>query len=139
MIRMPGRRLLAFLAALAVAGPAAHAGVAAAPGRIPSAFAKCYACHSLDPEERDLPGPNLHGLLGRRAGALPGFEFSPALREAGRRGLMWTEEALDRFLRDPQAAVPGTAMGPPGLREAAERRAVIDYVKQTGGRTPAAY
>jgi cytochrome c len=126
---------LALLAALLSSVPGGPILLAAEP--VPRAFAKCYACHSVNPAERDLPGPNLHGLPGRRAGTLPGFEFSRALREAGRRGLVWTDESLDRFLRDPQAAVPGTTMAPPGVRDAAERHAVIEYLKQAGGR-PAA-
>ncbi|MFB3820207.1 MAG: cytochrome c family protein [Candidatus Methylomirabilales bacterium] len=122
---------LTLLAALLIGLPAGQVVLAAGP--VPRAFAKCYACHSADPAERDLPGPNLHALFGRRAGALPGFEFSRALREAGRRGLVWTEEALDRFLRDPQAVVPGTTMAPPPLRDDGERRAVIEYLKREAG------
>ncbi len=135
---MRGRAVLraallgALPAAFLPAVPAAPVAESAGP-RVPPAFAKCYACHSVDPAEHDLPGPNLHGLFGRRAGSLPGFEFSPALREAGRRGLVWTAESLERFLRDPQAAVPGTAMAPPGLRDAPERRAAIEYLRRAAG------
>lgn len=108
--------------ALAVAALAA-----AADDRVP-AFAKCYACHSTDPAQADLPGPNLQGVIGRRAGSLAGFGYSPAMRAAGARGLTWTAETLDRYLADPEAVVPGTSMTPPGLAEPGERRAAIQHL-----------
>jgi len=103
-----------------------------------AAFQRCYACHSAVPGETGLPGPNLAGVVGRRAGALPGFDYSPAMRAAGSRGLVWTEAELDRFLTDPDATVPGNAMGFVDLRTAAERRAVIDYLKARGDPRPGA-
>jgi cytochrome c len=48
---------------------------------------------------------------------------------AGRRGLVWTPESLDRFLADPEGYLPGTYMGSPGLRDASERRAVIQFLR----------
>ncbi len=111
--------------------------LAALPGSRPDllrgerVFQRCYACHSVVAGEDNLPGPNLRGLLGRRARMLPGFEFSPAMLEAGTaRGLVWTRETLDAFLADPQRVVPGTAMGTPGLPDPGDRRDVIDYLAQ---------
>ena len=96
-------------------------------------FQRCYACHSVVAGEDKLPGPNLSCVLGRRAGTVPGFEFSPAMIEAGAaRGLVWTRAALDAFLADPQRVVPGTAMGPSGLPGADDRRDVLDYLEQAG-------
>ena len=96
-------------------------------------FQRCYACHSVVAGEDKLPGPNLSCVLGRRAGTWPGFEFSPAMIEAGAaRGLVWTRAALDAFLADPPRVVPGTTMGPPGLPGAADRRDVLDYLEQAG-------
>jgi cytochrome c len=94
------------------------------------AFQKCYSCHSVDPKEKDLSGPNLAGVIGRRAASLTDFQYSPALKKAAAGGLVWTEEAIDRYLADPLEAVPGTTMGPVGLKDAAERRAVIEYLKR---------
>jgi cytochrome c2 len=72
-------------------------------------------------------------VLGRRAGTLPGFEFSPALVEAGAaRGLVWTRATLDRFLADPQVLLPGTTMGMPGLPGVEDRRDLIDYLESAG-------
>jgi cytochrome c2 len=99
-------------------------------------FQRCYACHSVKLGESGLPGPNLHGVLGRRAGTLPGFEFSPAMLEAGAtRGLVWTSETLDAFLADPQQFLPGTSMSLPPLRLPRDRRDVLDFLQQsTSGR-----
>ena len=94
------------------------------------AFAKCFSCHSVNPDETDLPGPNLHGIIGRPAAAIGGFRYSPAMRAAGDHGLVWTPELLDRYLQDPQAVVPETTMNLIGLRDAAERQRVIDYLRQ---------
>ena len=96
-------------------------------------FARCFACHSVVAGEEKLPGPNLREVIGRRAGTLPGFRFSPALVEAGGRGLVWTRETLDAYLADPPGFLPGTEMGSPGLREAGDRRDVIDFLER---RTP---
>jgi len=94
-------------------------------------FQRCYACHSVKPEESNLPGPNLGGVFGRRAGSLPGFDFSPAMIEAGlRRHIVWTRKTLDAFLADPAGLVPGTTMAMPGLSKAEERRDLIDYLEK---------
>ena len=96
-------------------------------------FQRCFACHSVVAGEDKLPGPNLRGVIGRRAGTLPGFRFSPALVEAGGRGVVWTRETLDAYLADPELFIPGTEMGLPALREADDRRDVIDFLER---RTP---
>jgi cytochrome c len=109
--------------------------VGADPARGERVFQRCYACHSIMVGEDKLPGPNLRSVLGRRAGTLPGFEFSPAMIEAGTaRGLVWTRATLDAFLADPERVVPGTTMGMPGLPSADDRRDVIDYLEQAGAR-----
>jgi cytochrome c len=97
-------------------------------------FQRCYACHSVAAGENKLPGPNLRGVLGRQAGTVPGYEFSPAMVEAGAaRGLIWTRATLDAFLADPYEVVPGTAMGMPPLADPDDRRDVIDYLQKNGG------
>ena len=94
-------------------------------------FQHCYACHSVVAGETDPPGPNLLGVLGRRAGVLPGFGYSPAMKAAGAtRRLVWTRKTLDAFLANPQRVVPDTTMGMPGLPDARDRRDVIDYLAE---------
>jgi len=95
------------------------------------AFQKCFACHSLDPRETNLPGPNLHKLFGRVAGSLPGFDYSGVMVAAGRqKGLVWDERTLDRYLAEPEALVPGTLMALVPIKDPAERQAVIEYLKR---------
>src|SRR5687767_3291657 len=100
MIRGAVRRfaIVAFVCMIATtAGTAASAGDA---GRGARAFGACAACHSLEPE-RSLTGPSLSGVWGRKAGSLDGFaRYSRALKESG---LVWNEQTLDRWLRDPAA------------------------------------
>ncbi len=83
----------------------------------PPAFQYCVSCHSRVAGEIGLPGPNLAGVIGRRAGTLPDFAYSDAMRAAGAGGLVWTRNALKAFLANPGAVVPGTEMQrlPPGL------------------------
>ena len=92
-------------------------------------FTRCIACHSLEAERGPAPGPGLVGIVGRAAAALPDFEYSPALIEAGRKGLVWTEDTLDRFVADTEAFLPGTVMGFLSIPNAGDRRALIDLLK----------
>jgi cytochrome c len=81
--------------------------------------------------ENKLQGPNLRGVIGRTAGTLPGFEYSPATIGAGRGGLMWDEKTLDAYLVNPEAMIPGTMMGPVQLDDPADRQDVIAYLKKS--------
>lgn len=100
------RRALIVLCALAL--PAAgQAGAAGDAARGADAFRACVACHSLEPGVHRT-GPSLAGVWGRRAGALTDFpRYSQALKASG---LVWNEQTLERWLRDPQATVPGNYM-----------------------------
>jgi cytochrome c len=125
-LRTPCTASLALLAALTPSPPAWAEGDA---GRGARVFQRCYSCHSVDPGEKPLQGPNLAGVIGRRAGTLPRFEYSEAMTAAGRGGLVWTEEKLDLYVTDPEAVVPGTAMGPVRLGSPADRADLIAYLK----------
>jgi cytochrome c len=114
------------IAAALGAASVARAEAAADPGA--RAFQKCFACHSVDPTERGLPGPNLDHVIGRPAASLQDFEYSDAMIAARKKNLVWSEATLDRFLADPQAVVPGTAMNFFGLRNPVERAAIIAYL-----------
>jgi cytochrome c len=69
-------------------------------------------------------GPNLHGILGRKAASDAKFNYSPALRQSG---IVWTEESLDAFLSAPTKTVPGTRMVM-AVSDPAQRKAIIDYL-----------
>jgi cytochrome c len=91
-------------------------------------FEPCRACHSLDPAAQGLPGPNLSGLIGRKVGSDPAFDYSPALRKARDDGLMWEAGRLDAFLADPAKMFPGLSMSMRGIEGAAERQALVRFL-----------
>ena len=90
-------------------------------------FAPCRACHSLDPAERGLPGPNLAGVLGRTIGSDPAFDYSPVLRKARDEGLRWDAQRLESFLADPTAMFPGLWMSMRGIEDAPLRQALVQF------------
>ena len=114
------------LAAALLAAPLTAAADDAAVARGERLYERCAACHSL---ERDRTGPRHCGLFGRPAGAIPGFEYSRAMRASG---IVWNERTLDRFLAAPLRVVPGTSMGYAGIDDARERRDLIAYLKAAG-------
>lgn len=85
----------------------------------------CVGCHSVEPNDHRA-GPSLYGVVGRPAGVMPGFDYSPAMRESG---LIWTPETLDRFLEKPDSVVPDTWMIFWGVQEPARSR-VIRYLER---------
>jgi cytochrome c len=97
-------------------------------------FEPCRACHSLDPAAQGLPGPNLSGLIGRKVGSDPAFDYSPALRKAREDGLMWEAGRLDAFLADPAKMFPGLWMSMRGIEDAAERQALVRFLAEPSSR-----
>lgn len=89
---------------------------------------QCRACHQIGDSARNSTGPVLNGVVGRPAGAIEGFRYSPPMQAAGAAGLVWTPDELDAFLTDPRAYLRGTRMNFRGLRDAADRAAMIAYV-----------
>lgn len=116
------------------ATPAALTGDAAAGRQV---FRKCQACHSLDAGRNGL-GPSLAGIVGEKAAAVPGYNFSSAMKASN---LTWDEATLDAYLADPQKVVPGNKMPFPGLKTERERSAVIAFLaanSKPGGASAAA-
>lgn len=94
----------------------------------------CAVCHAVEPNAPARQGPHLFGVFGRKAGSLPDFKYSAALKETD---LVWTEETLDRWIENPQTMRPGTTM----LYKQADpdkRRLVIEYLKTLGPTKPSA-
>lgn len=117
------RGLGGLLASVAAGAAAAAPDGAASRGQ--QVYARCAACHAI---EANRTGPQHCGLFGRRAGTAPGFSgYSQAMRASG---LVWNERTLDRFLQNPMQAVPGTAMGYAGVKDAAERAALLAWLRQ---------
>jgi len=98
------------------------------------AFTPCRACHSLDPAERNLPGPNLSGVVGRPIGGDAAFDYSPVLRKARDEGLRWDAKRLEAFLADPAAMFPGLWMSMRGIEDAAERQALVRLLEAPSSR-----
>jgi nitrite reductase (NO-forming) len=113
------------------AAPAAVAAGDQEQGRL--VYRKCQACHSLEPGKNGV-GPTLAGVIGKKAASDAGYAYSPALRDAG---LTWDVATLDRYLLDPQKAVPGNKMPFPGLKTENERRDVIAYLAAGAAPPPA--
>ena len=113
---------LSVLAASALFAAAAHA--AGDPVHGAEIYQRCQLCHSI---EHDLVGPRHLGLLGRKAGSIPGFPYSDAMRQSG---ITWSETTLNQFLSGPQAYVPGTRMTFTGLPDAQDRADVIAFLKE---------
>ena len=90
-------RLAIFIAAAAVAAPAS----AQDPARGQEVFKQCRACHAVGPAARNKAGPQLNGVVGRHAGTVEGYAYSPLNKSAGEAGLVWTEENLVSYLEDP--------------------------------------
>jgi cytochrome c len=93
-------------------------------------FKKCRACHDVGPNAKNKVGPLLNGVIGRQAGTIDGFKYSPANLEAGTKGLVWTEEKLLKYLQDPRAFMPGTIMAFAGLSDERDRKDLIAYLKK---------
>jgi cytochrome c len=106
---------------------------------VPEPVEACLSCHALAPGDEALEGPSLWQVVGRPVASLPGFEYSAALAALGG---TWTRERLDRFLTSPQAFAPGTLMELGGVRNAADRKVVLDFLEtlttSDGSTTPAA-
>jgi cytochrome c len=89
-------------------------------------FEECRACHAV---ERGVSGvgPDLHGVIGRRAGALDDFRYSAALKKSG---ITWSPQTLDAYVTDPQKAVPANRMPYAGMPDARDRNDLIMYMLQ---------
>lgn len=88
---------------------------------------QCRACHSLKAGEPHKIGPNLHGIMGARAGSRPGFRYSDPMKASE---IVWTDAALDAWLTKPMIMVKGTKMSFAGMPSAAGRKDLIAYIKR---------
>ena len=89
-------------------------------------FNRCKICHSLD-AGKNIVGPSLHGVIGRKAGTVEGFAYSAAMKESG---IVWNDETLTKYLNDPKAVVPGSKMAFPGLKDDKQIADLLAYLHQ---------
>jgi cytochrome c len=124
-MRAAAQALAACAAAVALSSPHIAYAAPGDPKAGEAIYARCAACHAL---AYDRTGPRHCGLFGRRAGTVPGFDYSDAMKKSG---MVWNEATLDRFLEDPLRATPGTTMGYAGIKDVRERADLIAYLRQT--------
>ncbi len=113
------------LGAVAAGGPedplAAYAG-----DRGAEIYKACVACHTLTPDEGNRAGPTLHGIFGRRIATLPGYNFSPALKQMS---IVWTPDTVAKLFEvGPTAYTPGTKMPEQTIGSADDRKALVDFL-----------
>jgi cytochrome c len=111
--------------ALSLAGATSAAFAATDPAQGQKAFHNCAACHS-PAQGANSVGPSLFGIVGRKAGSVPGFAYSRAMKTSN---LSWTAQNLDAYIADPQKLVPGNHMAYSGMPDAQERAALIAYLQ----------
>jgi cytochrome c len=117
---------IAFVVNLAlVLGPAAVNAQDAANGE--KVFAQCRACHQIGPTAKNAVGPVLNGVIGRKAGTVEGYNYSPANKNSG---LTWDEATFTEYIKNPKAKVPGTKMVYAGLKDEKRIADLIAYLKQ---------
>ncbi len=88
-------------------------------------FSQCAACHTITADGKDGLGPNLVGIVGRKAGSKPGYAYSDGMKAAG---FSWTADHLDAFLKNPAAVVPDSNMFFMGIANDGQRADLIAYL-----------
>ena len=120
------KKLIALAAigfAVAVSSGISTTGAYAADGE--KVFKKCKACHKFG---KKGVGPDLAGIVGRKAGATE-FKYSKAMKAKAEEGLVWTEENLDAFIKKPKKFIKKTKMAFNGIKKEGQRNALIKYLK----------
>ena len=117
-------------AALVALSGSAFAAGDAAKGK--AAFAKCAICHQVGPGAKTLVGPELNGIVGRKAASVADYTmYSAGMKKLGDSGFVWTEENIDKWITDPKAMIPDSpmALAFQGIPDANERADILAYLK----------
>jgi cytochrome c len=90
-------------------------------------FATCKACHQIGEGAKNAIGPELNGVVGRKAGSVAGYSYSDANKNSG---ITWDESNLAEYLKDPKAKVPGTKMVFAGIKDEHKVQDLVAFLKQ---------
>ena len=129
VVREPGAAAPAPAAAPVEAQDAPEVGAVDLVALGEDAFQVCTGCHMVDASGRSAAGPNLYGVIGRKAGSLEGYDYSDAFAASD---ITWDETSLDGFLADPQTYLPGNEMLAGAVPDDETRAAVIAYLATQG-------
>lgn len=113
-------------AGLVMALPAVASAQDAEAGK--ATYGKCRACHDIGEGAKNKVGPHLNNVVGRKAGSVEGFAYSDALKNSG---IVWDEANLDAYIADPKAKVPGNKMVFVGIKDEADRKNLIAFLKSS--------
>lgn len=119
-------KLWAFAAVIVFAGSAGGA-LAQDLAAGETSFKKCLACHRVGPEAKNLVGPLLNGLEGRKSGTIEGYNYTDANKNSG---ITWDEKTFAEYITDPRVKIPGTKMVFAGIKSENEKAALWAYLKQ---------
>jgi cytochrome c len=122
---MTGAKSLGIMLAAAFILPSVALAQDAAAGA--KVFVKCKVCHQIGDGAKNSIGPVLNGVVGRKAGSIEGYNYTPANKNSG---ITWDESTLEDYLKNPRAKVPGTKMTFPGLQDPQDINNVIAFLKQ---------
>jgi cytochrome c len=92
-------------------------------------FNKCRACHQIGEGAKNMVGPELNGLIGRKAGSVAGFTYSEANKSSG---LTWDEATFRDYIKNPKAKIPNTKMVFVGISDDQDIDDLLAYLKQFG-------
>jgi cytochrome c len=114
---------IALFVALAVPGIARAQDVATGE----KSFNKCRACHQVGETARNIVGPLLNGLFGRKSGTIEGFNYTEANKNSG---IVWDDAVFAEYIKDPKAKIPGTKMAFAGIKNEQEIKDLTAFLKQ---------